>query len=81
MTTYLPQRTLTVGSRKNDLFVTRGLRYLLLFFSWREVSFIWSDVLYTKLHLAHTNCTLFCASNSQKGTASQQGKKTIFLDV
>ena len=31
--------------------------------------------------LAHTNCTLFCAPNAQKRTGSQQGKKTIFLDV
>ena len=32
-------------------------------------------------HLAHANCTLFCAPNAQKRTGSQQGKKTIFLDV
>ena len=32
-------------------------------------------------HLAHTNCTLFCAPNAQKRTGSQQGKKTFFLDV
>ena len=31
--------------------------------------------------LAHANCTLFCAPNAQKKTGSQQGKKTIFLDV
>ena len=31
--------------------------------------------------LAHANCTLFCAPNAQKRTGSQQGKKTIFLDV
>ena len=31
--------------------------------------------------LAHANCTLFCAPNAQKRTRSQQGKKTIFLDV
>ena len=29
--------------------------------------------------LAHANCTLFCALNAQKRTASQQGKKTFFL--
>ena len=33
------------------------------------------------LHLAHANCTLFCAPNAQKRTGSQQGKKAIFLDV
>ena len=33
------------------------------------------------LVLAHANCTLFCAPNAQKRTGSQQGKKTIFLDV
>ena len=33
------------------------------------------------IHLAHANCTLFCAPNAQKRTGSQQGKKTIFLDV
>ena len=32
-------------------------------------------------NLAHANCTLFCAPNAQKRTGSQQGKKTIFLDV
>ena len=31
--------------------------------------------------LAHVNSTLFCASNAQKRTGSQQGKKTIFLHV
>ena len=31
--------------------------------------------------LAHANCTLFYAPNAQKKTGSQQGKKTIFLDV
>ena len=31
--------------------------------------------------LAHANCTLFCAPNAQKRTGTQQGKKTIFLDV
>ena len=31
--------------------------------------------------LAHANCTLFCVPNAQKRTVSQQGKKTIFLDV
>ena len=35
----------------------------------------------TVTHLAHANCTLFCAPNAQKRTGSQQGKKTIFLDV
>ena len=29
--------------------------------------------------LAHANCTLFCASNAQKRTGSQQGKRTIFF--
>ena len=32
------------------------------------------------VNLAHANCTLFCASNAQKRTGSQQGKKTFFLD-
>ena len=31
------------------------------------------------VNAAHANCTLFCASNAQKGTGSQQGKKTIFF--
>ena len=33
------------------------------------------------IRLAHANCTLFCAPNAQKRTGSQQGKKTICLDV
>ena len=33
------------------------------------------------IDLAHANCTLFCVLNAQKRTGSQQGKKTIFLDV
>ena len=32
-------------------------------------------------HLAHKNCTVFCAPNAQKSTGLKQGKKTIFLDV
>ena len=31
--------------------------------------------------LAHATCTLFCASNAQRDTGSQQCKKTIFLDI
>ena len=31
--------------------------------------------------LVHANRTLFCVLNAQKKTGSQQGKKTIFLDV
>ena len=37
-----------------------------------------SKILYI---LAHANCTLCCAPNAQKRTGSQQGKRTIFLDV
>ena len=43
-----------------------------------EVSFLWVGVTWS---LAQANCTLFCAPNAQKKTGSQQGKKTIFLDV
>ena len=35
----------------------------------------------TPIDLAHANCTLFRAPHAQKKTGSQQGKKTIFLDV